>query len=63
MEYLIDYIFYFFSVVQGFIKTNFAEVCTPHRKEIIGSITDGFYKLEVHVAHTLENLGTKREIV
>lgn len=39
------------SVLEGFIKTNFCEIFNNKLNKIIGcgSITDGTYKLEVHI--------------
>lgn len=41
----------YFSVLEGFVKTNFAAVHNNQLNKMIGcgSITDGEFKLEVHI--------------
>ena len=51
------YILFFDLVLEGYVKTNLYEAFNDKLNKYIGygSITDGFYKLEIHVKNFSQN--------
>jgi len=55
--YIYIYIYIFYIVLEGYVKSNFASIYNNKLNKNIGcgSLTDGIYKLEIHIINFKED--------